>query len=129
MKEEYSHNVVGVSFKNEGGSSRQEIIGKMSEGDVVKIIPDPTNKYDPNALAVYWQKQQIGFLSKDIAKSWKGIITSEVSGVVTNFKNSSKDPTKFYGLTITYWIDTSMQTSSVETSTKSSSFKEELEGI
>ena len=64
--------VVGVTFSNEDGSSRTEIIAGMTEFDKVCIERDPFNQYDANAVKVCvlknGEKKQIGFLPKGIAE-------------------------------------------------------------
>lgn len=40
--------VNGVTFEG-----RQENLKQVHEGDDAKIVPEPTNEYDSNALAVY----------------------------------------------------------------------------
>ena len=63
--------VVGVTFSNPDGSSRQRIISRMSESDKIYLEREPTNQYDSNAVKVLvmqdGQKKQIGYLSKDVA--------------------------------------------------------------
>lgn len=63
--------VVGVSFNNDDGSSRQVIISRhASEGGGLLLIPDPNNRYDPNAVGVWLDSpfKQIGHLSREIAE-------------------------------------------------------------
>ena len=64
-------NVVGVTFDNEDGSSRRQIIASMSESDEVCLERDPYNQYDRNAVKVCviknGVKKQIGYLSRDLA--------------------------------------------------------------
>lgn len=63
--------VVGVTYLNEDGSSRRDIIAGLSSMDKVRLEREPDNKYDPNAVRVCilvgdkWQ--QIGYLPKDVA--------------------------------------------------------------
>ncbi len=68
----YTTKVAGVTFNNEDGSSRQEIIGRMRMDTPVRIIPEPLNQYDPNALAVFvaitpGHVEQIGYIPKDLS--------------------------------------------------------------
>lgn len=61
--------VAGVTFKNDNGTSRQAIIKKYCNiGDEVNLIPEPTNKHDPNAVKVCLQDgKQIGYLRDIVA--------------------------------------------------------------
>ena len=55
--------VVGVTFGN-----RQDVIGKMNIGDMVFLVREPDNPYDPNAIRVETKLGlQIGFLSRQVA--------------------------------------------------------------
>lgn len=63
--------VAGVTYQNEDGTSRKDIIAGLSSGDKLRLEREPDNKYDPNAVKVCalcgdtWK--QIGYLPKDVA--------------------------------------------------------------
>jgi len=59
--------VVGESFRNNDGTSRQEIIRSCRIGDALRLIPEPTNPADPNAVAVHAPGGQIGYLRREVA--------------------------------------------------------------
>jgi HIRAN domain len=61
--------VVGVTFFNKDGSSRQEIISKISLSSFVELKREPNNEYDPNAIAVFVDGFQVGFLSGEDAQN------------------------------------------------------------
>ena len=64
----YNVKVVGVTFNNTDGKSRQEIIRKCRVGEVVHLIREPKNTFDKNAIAVLTEREeQIGYISKDLA--------------------------------------------------------------
>jgi hypothetical protein len=58
--------VAGVTFEG-----RQEHIAKLSGGEPCKIVPEPTNPYDRNALAVHVAHggmiYHVGYVPRDIA--------------------------------------------------------------
>lgn len=62
--------VAGVTFEG-----RQEVIERMHGNEVVQLRPEPQNKYDANAIAVWvafppesgMEAAQIGYLPKEIA--------------------------------------------------------------
>ena len=61
-------------------------------GDPLLLKHEPTNEYDPNAVKVFWQEQEIGFLPRDMA----ALIVDEVpevasglEGVVTGLSTTS----------------------------------------
>ena len=55
--------VIGVTFANADGSSRQEIIGNCTKGDELILLREPNNPYDMNAVKVCTLRKQ-GFLSR-----------------------------------------------------------------
>ena len=60
--------VAGVTFEG-----RQEILATMHAGMPVQIKPEPENKYDHNALAVYvgigWENvPRIGYIPRELAE-------------------------------------------------------------
>lgn len=64
--------VRGVTFENEDGSSRQDILEELyteaCDGDAVELRREPDNEYDENAIAVYTEdERQLGFLSRELA--------------------------------------------------------------
>lgn len=60
--------VVGESHWNYDGSSRQEILTRCQEGELLVFVREPDNEYDPNAIAVCrFNGEQIGYLDRDLA--------------------------------------------------------------
>lgn len=60
----YACQVAGESFDNEDGTSRQAIIARLSPGMPVTFVPEPSNPYDKNAVAVFTPYGQIGYLPR-----------------------------------------------------------------
>lgn len=62
--------VVGVTFDNEDGTSRQSIIKSIGKNEKAAIFlkREPNNPYDRMAVAVYSVYGQVGYISKDYAK-------------------------------------------------------------
>src|SRR4051794_11866836 len=55
--------VVGVTFDNPDGSSRQSLIRQLRRGEAVELVRDVENKYDRYAIAVHTSSgAQLGFL-------------------------------------------------------------------
>jgi hypothetical protein len=73
--EKYFYNkVVGVSFKNEDGTSREEVIGRLKQFDFLDLVCEPDNPHDPDAVAVHRKGGgQVGYLqartAQDVARS------------------------------------------------------------
>lgn len=60
--------IVGVTFNNENGENRQEIIKTLKNKQQLKIIAEPTNPYDKNCQKVMTEdNRQIGNIKRDLA--------------------------------------------------------------
>jgi hypothetical protein len=51
-------------------------------GDPLTLIHEPTNQWDPNAVKVFWNKEWIGYIPKDMA----ALIATEVPEVATGLE-------------------------------------------
>lgn len=60
--------VVGVNFKNDDGTSRQDIIGRLTQKAEITLLREPSNKYDKYAIMVLADGKQIGYIGKEYAK-------------------------------------------------------------
>lgn len=66
--------VKGVTHPNDDGSSRSEAMRHCSVGDPVKLVPDPHNEHDRNAIRVFLLSgEQIGYISARQAARFAGI--------------------------------------------------------
>lgn len=64
---DFNTKVVGVTFGNDNGSSRQAIIKTLKSGDVLVAKPVPTPEY-PDAIGVFTKRgKQLGHLSASVA--------------------------------------------------------------
>jgi hypothetical protein len=60
--------VVGIDFPNANGSNRRSEAMMTQPGAPIELIPEPKNKHDPNAIAVFSpQRVQIGYVSAERA--------------------------------------------------------------
>lgn len=57
--------VSGESYKNDDGTSRQDIISMLKSGDPVHFVHDFNNKFDSGAVAVFTIYGQIGYVGKN----------------------------------------------------------------
>ena len=83
-------NVVGVTFLNDDGSSRQSIISNCKRDDEIRLVREPENKFDKNAIAIFHKLGQVGYVAKDFAKqmapdmdygySYEGVIANVTGG-------------------------------------------------
>ncbi|MCB2048552.1 MAG: HIRAN domain-containing protein [Novosphingobium sp.] len=58
--------VVGSRYPNADGSDRLEEIARCAAGEPVELRPEPTNRHDPRAVAVFSIRGvQIGYLTAE----------------------------------------------------------------
>lgn len=66
MPKEMSLLIKGAMHDNADGSNRLFEIAMLSPGDSVELVPEPKNKHDPNAIAIYSARgYQIGYVSAE----------------------------------------------------------------
>lgn len=82
--------VVGVTFDNPNGTSRQEAISKVRLDSKIWLRREPENEYDPNAIAVFTEiielsdrsygslEVQLGFLSGEDAQNMAVLMDSGI---------------------------------------------------
>lgn len=61
----YTIHVVGESYRNTDGRSRQAILRNISPGEAVQLVREPHNKHDPDAIAVHVRGGQVGYVGSD----------------------------------------------------------------
>jgi len=66
--------IVGVTHHNSNGTSRQKHLKRLSEGQTLRVVRDRDNEYDPNAIAVYDGRRQLGYLSRDLAEQFASVL-------------------------------------------------------
>ena len=54
--------IVGVSFEG-----RQAILGGLKLGDILQLVREPENAYDPCAIAVHFGALRLGYIRREIA--------------------------------------------------------------
>lgn len=85
--------VVGVTFSNDDGTSRQEIIKGLSIHSPLTLRREPTNKFDTNAIAVWSEDKCVGYIGKDYASILAGMMDTgtqftAIVGEVDCYKNT-----------------------------------------
>ena len=60
--------VAGVSKKNEDGEKIQSILADLNDACDLKLVREPDNSYDTNAIKVYAHGDHIGYINADLAK-------------------------------------------------------------
>jgi hypothetical protein len=60
--------IVGVQHPNRRGPARQFEIAMCTPGEPIELRPEPTNKADPNAVAIYsCRRVQLGYVTAERA--------------------------------------------------------------
>ena len=67
--------VAGVQFQKPG---LQSCISKMKVGDELELIADPKNKFDPNAVQIWWEEVMIGHVPKTFSAEIAGAISIDI---------------------------------------------------
>lgn len=64
-RDEFFTKLVGVTFEN-----RQQLLAQVEDGDAVELRREKDNPYDPLAVAVFWQTEQVGYLNARLARNF-----------------------------------------------------------
>jgi hypothetical protein len=60
--------IAGVTHRNADGTDRQKVVALLNPRDRLQLQPEPTNRYDPNAIAVVHEKYGMaGYLTQNVA--------------------------------------------------------------
>jgi hypothetical protein len=60
--------IAGVSHCNDDGTSRQDVVRRCREGEVLRLGREPNKPHDPNAVRVLRQNgEQLGYLPAHVA--------------------------------------------------------------
>jgi hypothetical protein len=98
--------VVGVSRRNTDGSDRQWLIQNVCrDGMRLNLVPEPTNKHDPNAIRVELMLGgQLGYISRELAAEILPMIggNHQVGCVITQVTQAFDDA--FCGVNIAILI-------------------------
>lgn len=86
---------MGVSFTNNDGTRRQDLLASLNTGDDLKLVREKDNPFDSAAIAVFTQDgHQLGYLKKDLSKDLapnmdKGVIIKASVKEVTGGSDSA----------------------------------------
>lgn len=95
---DFNSKVVGVTFGNNDGTSRQEIIRTCKPGDKLILKPVPTTKY-PDAIGVFTKSgKQLGHINAELATELKNNYPDNHISVTVNNITGGGDKT--YGCNI-----------------------------
>jgi restriction system protein len=113
MPKTFYSKVAGVSHKNEDGRSRQSIIKRLEGFETLAFKPEPNNRFDPNAVAIWvdliddpWgdYEYQIGYLNSELAAEFTERTKTghRFEGSITEVTGGEEDqPTRGVNIEIT----------------------------
>lgn len=86
--------VVGESFRNDDGTSRQDIIRRCAVGEPVLLVPEPLNRYDRNAIAVRRAAtgEQLGYLRREVAARLVDDLADDYTASAFIYRIGNADP-------------------------------------
>jgi hypothetical protein len=70
----FNTKVVGVTAQNANGVPVQKILASLSSYARIKLVREPHNAYDKNAIMVFADGKHIGYLSSYIASQYAALI-------------------------------------------------------
>lgn len=53
--------IVGTRYR---GAIAVRIVGSLPRGALLKLVREPHNEHDPNAVAVYWEHYHLGYVPR-----------------------------------------------------------------
>lgn len=87
-REEFFTKLVGVTYEN-----RQQLLSEIPEGDKLELRRERDNAHDSNAIAVYWQGRQAGYLNARLARKIAPVLDNgvEYSAYLTQITGQGKN--------------------------------------
>ncbi len=96
--------LLGPSLENRpkvkivGVSNYTDTVKRLEKGVAVEIVPEPTNKFDPNAVVIRFEGETVGYLPAKFAER----VVADMPGLV--FKGHIGDVTTYEGETVGGWV-------------------------
>ena len=113
-RKEFFTKVVGVTFDNGDGTSRQVILEEVADHIVhegpmkLHVLRDNENPHDANAIAIFDRDyRQIGFLSRDVASQMAPLIDQQqiekIDCEIMEVTGLGEDEIFGMNIRLTYW--------------------------
>ncbi|MFH5835900.1 HIRAN domain-containing protein [Proteiniclasticum sp. C24MP] len=100
LQDEIYSKVAGVTFENEDGVNRQELLSELSSGEELELRLEPENRYDKNAVEIYSSLGKIGYINRELAPYISTLINEDVRVDVVVSEITGGGPSLFYGCNI-----------------------------
>ncbi|MDX2049239.1 MAG: HIRAN domain-containing protein [Chitinophagaceae bacterium] len=70
-----------------------KLLHNMKEGDLLELVREPANEYDPCAVALHWQGKKIGFIPADINEMLSYLLDADalsLFAVITHLEKNAE---------------------------------------
>lgn len=105
MTQRFHTKLVGVTQKNRDGSARQEVLKACCVGDPLDLVTEPTNRFDPDALAVRRRGgQQVGYVPAELSGALTRLIEHGARAAAEVLRiegGTAEEPTRTVAIRIT----------------------------
>lgn len=100
LRDEFYSKVAGVTFENEDGVNRQELLSELSSGVKLELRLERENLYDKNAIEIYSSLGKIGYIKGELAPYISALLNQEARVDVVVSEITGGGPDLFYGCNI-----------------------------
>ena len=78
LRDEFHSRVAGVTFENDDGVNRQDLLPKLNSGANLELRLEPENPHDENAVEIYSSAGKIGYINRDLAVYISTLLADDV---------------------------------------------------
>lgn len=100
LRKEFYSKVTGVTFENEDGVNRQDLLRKLNSGAKLELRMEPENPHDDNAVEIYSSVGKIGYIKRDLAAYITTLLEKKVRVIVEVEEITGGGPSLLYGCNI-----------------------------
>jgi len=75
----------GITYEN-----RQQIIAELEENMLLELSPEPENPYDPNAVAILFEGEKIGYIPREYSAYISSLLQQGIKLYITVLKIAEK---------------------------------------
>jgi hypothetical protein len=65
----------------------KKVLPSLKVGDSLDLVREPQNPYDPQAIAIYWQGHQLGYIAMELNEGVAMILDYELKELVVNISH------------------------------------------
>ena len=71
-------NIAGVQFRVKETPVVLEVINNLNEGDILSLLPEPSNRFDPNAVRIIHEDENGSYFLGYVPVKFSADITSDI---------------------------------------------------